>query len=302
MDNWTLIENLTLSSPYINIIVNGIQTLVAKNGDGRSFSLVVLEKDISDMSSHPDLDSHKVPSVIPGGIVIGRFTLTETGTAADESCYFRNEQRVEEHMVLSISTFLTLVDNYQRWSSFEQFLQSESSAGSDNPTPDNQVPFQYWWLVGELKPGMPVRDTLLYDGMGVFIRPEDNLLPVFTSSLYADMAGRCYSRQHGVELVPCQIFCPTCFLTGISALFGNRILRGGLLNEQWKIHFYTGAALEFTAPDLFRIQDSDGTDYDLTGCSDTGNLPLWVKGKHSGDEKFSGTQDKYVPWWTGNHN
>jgi hypothetical protein len=277
MNNWDLIKISTTESPYINILVNGIQTLVIKNNGNPQFSLVVHEDEISNILYERERKVLPNNSRIPGGIEIGRFTLPEDNDYPGDWFFLKGKDGLRKHVEKSIIVFSDLVEQYKKWSSFSEYLMSEVISDTDGST-EKQAPFEYWWLTGEKGSSSAIHEVKLYDTKGVFIKPDDKKLPVFTSSLYADMASQFYQQKFGVLLKPTHIYCPTCFFTGLCAFLGKGKIAGGLLNEQWEVRFLTCSKLAYNAPCHFVISNQDGNAFELVGCMDTGKEPLWLPG------------------------
>ncbi len=288
--------DLAEKSSYINILVNGLQTLVVKNGSRLSFTLSAEEETIHDSFTRQEIEFFGKQSRIPGGIEICRYIPDKDNATAGDWYYLKNDKRLEKHVELAVSLFFKLINNYQNWSSFKDFLDSENQPDERFPLSGKQNPFEYWWLTGKSETSSTIHDVMLYGDYGVFIRPEDSKLPIFTSSLYAEMAGYHYSSNYNISLTPAFIYCPTCFLTGIGAFLGNRVIGGGLLNEQWDIRFYTGDELMNTAPGYFCIDDSDGNEYELTGCTDAGTELLWIKRGSARIDTRSCHEVHRIPW------
>jgi len=272
--------------------------MIVKNGNSLSFALSAEEETNDGFFTRQEREYFGKKSSIPGGIEIGRYIPVKNDTTAGDWYFLTNERKIKEHVELTVSIFFQLVDNFQKWPSFNEYLKSQSQKNANLPASEKQAPFEYWWLTGKRETNSTIYDVLLYSDYGVFIRPDDKKVPLFTSSLYADMAGYHYSLQHNVHLTPSFIHCPTCFLTGTSALLGNRLISGGLLNEQWDIQFYTCDELMNTAPCYFCINDSDDTVFELTGCTDAGTPPLWVPDRAgSTDTRLSDRRNR-IPWNT----
>lgn len=296
MNKRTGISNLGTKSSYINILVNGIQTLVIKNANRLSFSISADEETIHKFFTRQEIEFFSRESSVPGGIEIGRYMPRKDTSTSGEWYFLKKDTRIEKHVELTVSLFFKLVDNYQNWPSFREYLKSENQPDAELSHSGNQYPFEYWWLTGKRETSVTIHDVLLYQDSGVFIRPEDNKLPLFTSSFYAEMAAFHYSIKYNTRLTPSFIYCPTCFLTGTGALLGNRILSGGILNEQWNIRFQTCDEMMNTAPCYFCIDDSDGNNYELVGCNDAGTEPLWVQSGIADYDSLSSDRIRRTPW------
>ena len=105
MDNWKLIADSRAGNPYINMVVNGVQTLAVKKESGLTFSLLVREQDISAISSTAHPESFVKDTCIPGGREICRFSINDTCPYVDTVNIPDNEQ-IRSHVSLSISSFL----------------------------------------------------------------------------------------------------------------------------------------------------------------------------------------------------
>ncbi len=296
MNHRTGIRNLEAKNSYISVLVNGIQTLIVKNGNNLSFLLPVDNESIHGLLTREEINNLSNNSGVAGRIEICKFLPGKVNNPGNKWYFVNNNPVIKHHIELAVSQFFQLIDSFQNWPSFTDYLNYENQADASPSTPEKQIPFEYWWLTGKQELNTPVHDVLLYQDLGVFIRPEDNRIPLFTSSLYADMAGYHYSLKYKVKLTPSIIYCPTCFLTGISALLGNRSLSGGLLNEQWDIRFFTCHELMNTVPCSFFIDDTNGSSFELIGCTDTEIEPVWLRNGNAPVDSLSFKNVRRTPW------
>jgi hypothetical protein len=151
-----------------------------------------------------------------------------------------------------------MVDNLGQWESFRAFLAC--AAGYDlaeNPRAE-QALLETWVLCPAGSRAQDIQE--------VFIRPDDSLLPVYTSSVLAAMAAESYQERHGTALALARVPCLDCLLSGLGKAVPQGILAGALYCEQWRI------ALD-PCPRITDVPD----DWTLEGCAEKEYGPVWVE-------------------------
>ena len=296
MDNWKLVAQSVTKNAYINTIVSGIPTLFVRTEEGIFFTLAIPKDELPKVCSRTTALLLMKSRPIAGRTAIGRFNEREGRHPSGSWPLVDGDKDLIQYIEQSVKHLSGLVDNFRHWSSFNAFLKTEIEYDLKWMPVESQPPFEYWWLIGKTAPDRPVHKTPLYKDAGVFIRPGDNNLPVFTSSLYADMASQYYSQDYGIPLIPIRMPCPTCYLNGLGGFIGSEILKGALLNEQWRIRFFDCDEQAYSSPTHFYISDTDGEDYALVGCSDTGTSPHWAIRKWGHDEQWFPKKCHPLPW------
>ncbi|MFC2038822.1 hypothetical protein ACFLUG_03525 [Chloroflexota bacterium] len=273
-----------------------------KAGDGISFIIAVPADDLAKICSERTAGLLSEKHTDTGRAIIGSFIERDPGTDPGAWPAIQGDEKLNEYIIESVTQFISVVNHFGSWTSFNDFQKIEIQYDAKSTPVLNQQTFEYWWLVSESKGDGPLHSIPLYENNNVFIRPDDRIIPVYTSGLYADIANRNYSLEHGIHLVPKPIHCPGCYFTGLGGFLGRQLIRGGLLNEQWQIHFFTCEDHKYTSPSHFRITDTDGDDYELIGCPDKGTRPLWITRKWDQDEEYFSNDCNPLPWDTSNPN
>ncbi|MBI2849545.1 MAG: hypothetical protein HYX80_00700 [Chloroflexi bacterium] len=298
MDNWDLIAESATRNTYIDTVVNGIRTVFIRTTSGAFFTLAVSQDNLSEICSDRAANLLMKETNIAGRVIIGRLVLNNTGPPSD--CLpTADDESLRQHIRQATAHFANLVEHFGRWASLNEFMKAEIDYDASEMPLEVQPPFEYWWLVGKTEADKPVHQTPLYRDAGVFIKPGDGNLPLFTSSLYADMASRHYSRDCGTRLIPVKVRCPVCYLNGLGGFIGSEVFKGALLDERWQIRLFTCQEQNYSAPGHFYISDFDGEEYALAGCPDRGIRPHWVIRRWGHDERWFPKKCNRLPWSNG---
>ena len=296
MDNWELVTQSRTKNAYINTLVNGIPTLFLRTEEGMFFTLAIPKENLPDVCLGISELLLLKSRPIADRIAIGRFNKPNGIYPSGSWPLVDGDKDLIRHVEQSVKYFSGLIDNFGRWHSFNTFLKTEIEYDVKMMPAEIQPPLEYWWLVSKSDGKKPVHETSRYKGAGIFIRPDDGNLPLFTSSLYADMASQRYSKDYALQLLPVRLRCPVCYLNMLGAYIGSEFFKGALLNEQWHIRIFTCEEQTYSAPSHFYISDIDGEEYALAGCPDKGTTPHWVIRRWGHDEKWFPKKCKPLPW------
>ena len=291
MDNWKLVEQSNTRNACVNTFVNNIPVTFIRTENGLLFTLAVPEEYLPRICARITELLLKRSRPIGTRYAIGRINRHDGGFPLMDG-----DKDLNQFIKLCAGQLSLLVENYGCWQSLNELMKVELGYLVKLMPDDMQPAFEYWWLVGSMADGRPVHETHQYKDIGIFVRPEDGVLPIFTSSLYADMASQLYSEVHGLRLLPVRIPCPSCYLSGLGDVLGSEILRGAILNEQWRIRFFTCDEKFYSSPSHFYISDSDGEEYALAGCPDKKMPPHWVIRQWGHDEVAFPKKCKPLPW------
>lgn len=163
------------------------------------------------------------------------------------------------------------------WSSFVEWAECEAGADLTASTRGPLAPLDYWWLVGETRAGQAIHRVPIYPPeYGLYVPPDDGLIRIYSCMMKAALAQVAYSRSSGLDLQTSPVHCLGCFLGGSAKSIGRAALRGGLLDERWRIDYATCERHGRDRPSHFAVSDR-GEDYDLVGCKDHGAAPVWVR-------------------------
>jgi tetratricopeptide (TPR) repeat protein len=206
-------------------------------------------------------------STINGLLAIGRIIIENDGSFSAHGTIDTLAllvQKASEKMMLTI-------ESYPHWQSFSQFLKKSI----ENDSPNMQLPFDYCWLIGNIEEGKSVHACrICNEGNGVFVDPETHYLPIFTNSFFAEISIHKYQKKYGLSLASSQIDCLGCFLAGFSKDAGSGIIKKAILNDQWKIDFYTCEHVQCKNRMHYYLRDRN-VEFALIGCKDNNKFPIW---------------------------
>ena len=292
------------STRYLSLVtlVDDIPIKFVKTGPGIFFCITVSEDGLRRIASAPIAEflssdmasSERLPG---GGIVIGRIVEGAKDGTPNGAWPTVEDKPLEDHVNKAVSHFWHMIDHFGCWSSFNNFLATDIDYKLDAPDQLEQLRLEYWWLTGPLGKSYPTHKCSGYPNKGVFVRPSDGAIPIFSSDLYADMASQRYSREFQTRLVPEHIGCLGCFLQGLSGELGRQVISCGELNGQWRIKFYTcEKSQEHSDARHFWIRDDDGCSYALVGCKDAGRGPAWFERRWDSSGQWFRPECNPKPW------
>ena len=231
--------------------------------------------------------------------MLGRAFHDERGNQTNALPYVESIP-IQDLMTAALSRFWSLVDHFGGWPTFRDFLACASDYNVEADDPLQQPGFTYYWLAGPLNRhsrATGVNPCQIYPDAGVYVRPEDGLLPVFSNPFFAEAAARRLAARRRIELQPAGIECLGCFLSGYSGQLGRKVLKGALLDEQWPIRFLTCAE----SPGLrdarhFILEDGNMGTYALAGCAGKGVSPIWCERRWDKANEWFDTACHPRPW------
>lgn len=258
------------------VIDPGYQVIFFKPTEETYFWVAMEDESVIEAIGNPDtVKALRDASAETDGIVVGVIRQN-----SDDPVDYRIEPTVGGDpdlmdLVIRIGErFWQLTDNYRAWDSFADYLLVDDGYDVNSTEPLRQVPLDYWCLVGSGADEGNWYATFLPMDKGVFIYPDSHLIPVFTSAIFADIQAQEIFSAYGVRLSPQHLPCVGCYLCGIRGGLSAGILRGALVNGQWKMECYACGKHLRKGGHLF-LHDIDGNSYRLYGCKDMGTGPVW---------------------------
>lgn len=183
--------------------------------------------------------------------------------------------------------FFRLIDNYGRWPSFTKFLKEDNMYDVNNTEPLKQAPLGYHFLVGSLSDSAAVHQVgHLPPNKGVYVASDSDqeLIPVFTSAIYADIYAQQVKEKFGSELQADLLPCVKCYISGSYRSFETTLPNGIILNSQWIVDCYDCNICDNSSGHFF-LNDGDNV-YALCGCSELGVKPIWIEKRWDENMKY----------------
>jgi len=279
------------------IVVRGVPVLFQHIGP--EVMLLVDEADAAKVSPAWAAFAKLDPQPFGGLAILGRAFYDERGCQAEAWSVLECEE-TNTMMTVALSRFWSLVDCFGAWASFKGFLANACDYDVAVDDPLQQPGIGYYWLVGRLNrqnKAAGVSPCGIYSDAGVFVRPEDKLIPVFSNPFFAEAAAHRLAASRRIELQPAGIECLGCFLSGYSGQLGRKALTGALLDYQWAIRFLTCAE----SPGLrdarhFILDDGKIGTYALAGCAGKGVSPIWCERRWDKANLWFDTTCHPRPW------
>lgn len=182
--------------------------------------------------------------------------------------------------------YINAINRYGKWTSLSEYLCHTIDYDAETSPPTDQIPLDYFWLIGPRKRGASIYPLPILDRkMGLFLGPEANILHVYSSRLYAEMAAYEYSRKHEIDVKADHIKCLGCFMGGVAGLLQGKI-KSALLDNQWEIKFYSCDRHGYHKPTHFFLEESADDRYALFQCREEGKMPIWCKRKWDSGSLF----------------
>ncbi len=172
-----------------------------------------------------------------------------------------------------------LSDFLNQSGAFNVFIERTMSYKNYTKDFSNLFGLSYFWLVGDRKKNKKNIPLPVFDKKyGVFVDSETNRIPVYTNSIFAQIAAFEYKEKQGLDLMLFEIPCLGCFLNGLGITEGKKVAEMTYLNNQWKIGYYVSDEGNYRIPNHFILHDQDSTnDFLLVGCADKGQPPVWIE-------------------------
>jgi hypothetical protein len=298
VDNRALLSEMPVIDSFLEAIVDSIPAGFYRTQPGIHVCITVSERSLPNVASEFVIKLVQMENRLFGDFVVGRIvgSADEQGYTSD-SWPIVEDQDLRSFVLKASYRFWNLIDNFANWPSFSSFLLESISYDVENQNPNLQFPYEYWWLTGSLDESDLIHEVGLYEDIGVFIRPNDHILPLFSSRLFADMAAHKYSKKHAFNLESRHIQCLGCYLNGFTGEIGREVVRGALLNEQWEIQFYTcdESPSHETARHFFLMDGAIGS-YTLFKCKEDGPGPIWCEKRWDFNYHFFDPACNLVKW------
>lgn len=283
LTNWTLLAASGTLDAYIDTVVDDIPTMLIRTGEGICFCITAPEESLPQFTSKTTKARLLMEGKLAGKVVIGRLIYDRKDLPNGYWPIVIGDEKLSSHLEKVMDHFHAMIERFGAWESFTAFLAHDIQYDVSSMGPLQQLPLAYWWLCGEGEEGKPIHVPFSNQETGTFIRPGDGVLPVYSSSLFADMAAQIYSRRYEVTLTPCEIPCLGCYLHGFSNDFPEKIVKAIVLNEQWVIEHHI--CKEHSGGHFF-LQDGEQHRFVLIGCNDKGHPPVWCEKKWDPENRW----------------
>ncbi|NCB42806.1 MAG: hypothetical protein EOM59_09320 [Clostridia bacterium] len=177
------------------------------------------------------------------------------------------------------------IDKSETFSNF--LIKTMNYQGCKNDT-ENVMSLEYFWLIGEIKQNKNFVPLPVFEKKyGVVIDPENKQLPIYTNSLFAQIAAYNYKERYGYDLNLYKIPCLGCFLSGLGQTAGRKVADITYLNNQWKISYHVSDQGNYKTPNHFSIYDEETmNNFFLVGCKEQGKSPVWIEYEEARRRKF----------------
>jgi len=266
------------SDLYHLSFVDSILVLYYKTAPGICFVAGVTENDLPKIAQETSQTILSREPKVMGTVRIGRIYFPHPPSKIHGIWPITEQDpEIAAFFAKAADRFLMMIDQYGRWDTFHHYLKIELNSDLCSPVPSIEHPADYWWLAGLLEGDGPFVPCSIYEEYGIYVDRAREVLPVFTSAVYAEMEAVRLSQSSGLKLIPQPIHCLGCFLTGFYNEEGKHVMRSVLLNNQWTIHGFTCNEQKAGGrPGChFFLKDSDENCYALCGCAEQGTGPIW---------------------------
>ncbi len=259
--------------------INGTLTMVIKTANGFPFTVCVSPDVVSRITTRQVAELLTREITLFSHTVIGRIARFGYDPGPEEGFWPQiKDEYLHKHLTATKEQFWRLIDNYGKWDSFADFLRADIGYDVDSNEVSEQMPLEYYCLAGRHNSSKTIHPYAKFkkQSLGVYVDPADKTIPIYTSSLMADISAQYYREKYGVNLLPHSIQCLGCFLYGFMKENGCEVVESGLLNDQWQVSFFNGDEENpKNNSRYFKLQDKAGEQYTLIGCRDTSS-PVWV--------------------------
>jgi hypothetical protein len=292
---WKAISTSNWTDAKHMLIVGGVPVRIARSDPGLHFQVTVLPDFMGQVASQQGVALIEAQEFIAGGgHVIAR--LKESKGTLCIIPVLETDEVLYRFSEIVISAFALSVESTGAWKSFSEFLRKTLDHDTEHADPNDQVGLDYWWLVGEFDTD-GVTECGRYSDMGVYVDPTTGLVPVYSSSLIADIAPQEFHVQLGKRLMPQPIKCLGCFFSGFSGEVGRGSLRGARLDNQFPIQFFTCDESDgHVQANHFFVQGEGRNQFTLAGCPQGGNMPVWVTQKWDDDGQYFEPSCNITEW------
>lgn len=280
------------------LMAPGFQVIYYKHKPGGNFLIAIEDSTLNIIcSSNNEKALLKEKSEGSDRIIIA--TIEQSNENQEDYDVFPVVASSDEHFVSWLEKlgdrFFRLVDNYSRWSSFTKFLEEDNIYKVNSMKPLQQVPLDYYFLIGRLNDSEDVHHSgHLPPDKGVYVIPDHDLIPVFTSSIYADLYAQEVKNKYGIELQADVLPCVKCYITGSYKSIDSADVSGVILNNQWLLDCYDCNLCDNYSGHFF-LNDGDKA-YALCGCSELGVKPIWIEKRWDKNEKYFNPKCGMIGW------
>jgi hypothetical protein len=288
----------------IETIVNRrIPVMFSKENAGGHF-IIAVPIDAIDLISEPSTRSllnnnflnEKYQCILLGEII----QHTKSPEDYDINYYADGELLLNDIKTSISKQFWHLISHYRNWDTFTSFLYSDIAYDVNTMPYQKQISLMYYVLVGSPSPtnNIYLINHSSFNGNGLYINSIQKKIPVFSSSLYADIAAQELRGTHGISLTPLQLPCIGCYLGGLYHELSSKKINGVILNDQWEIScFRCNTNHHGISGAHYFLHDSNGHAYSLIGCRDKNTMPpIWVEQKWDNDKRLFSPECQLIPW------
>ena len=253
--------------------INGTLTMVIKTANGFPFTVCVSPDVVSRITTRQAAELLTREITLFSHTVIGRIARSVYDPGPDEGFWPQiKDEYLHKHLTATKEQFWRLIDNYGKWESFAEFLRADIGYDVDTKEVSEQITLDYYCLSGRINSSKTIHPYTKYkkQSLGVFVDPGDKTIPIFTSSLMADISAQNYREKYGVNLLPHSIQCLGCFLYGFVKENGCEVVERGLLNDQWQLNMWSDDKGRLQkGSHAFTIRDCSEKQYTFVGCHET---------------------------------
>lgn len=250
--------------------INGTLTMVIKTANGFPFTVCVSPDMVSRITTRQAAELLTREITLFSHTVIGRIARSGYDLGPDDGFWPQiKDEYLHKHLTATKEQFWRLIDNYGKWESFADFLRADISYDVDAHEVSDQITLDYYCLSGRVNSSKTIHPYTKFkkQSLGVFVDPADKTIPIFTSSLMADISAQNYREKYGVNLLPHSILCLGCFLYGFVKENKGDVVESGLLNDQWRVNLFNeDQDHQQIKSHHLMIQDCSEKQYTLTGC------------------------------------
>jgi len=259
--------------------INGTLTMVIKTANGFPFTVCVSPDMVSRITTRQAAELLTREITLFSRTVIGRIARSGYDPGPEEGFWPQiKDDYLHKHLNATKEQFWRLIDNYGKWESFADYLRADIGYDVDTHEVSDQITLDYYCLSGRISSSKTIHPYTKFkkQSLGVFVEPANKTIPIFTSSLMADISAQNYREKYGVNLLPHSILCLGCFLYGFVKENRGDVVESGLLNDQWRVNLFNDDQdHQQNKLHHFTIQDCSEKQYTLTGCHEV-HSPVWV--------------------------
>ncbi|MFP4477052.1 MAG: hypothetical protein ACLFOY_15940 [Desulfatibacillaceae bacterium] len=224
--NRAMLRDSEVPGAYAGFVIQGVPTIVMRTG-WETYTVSIPEPALSMAAGHEECGiPDDARRDLLDCVVVGGFDWpADRPPRVDPE--FRLSEAFADRTQEAADRFATMVDAFGQWPDFADLLVHLVEHDPAAEPPEEQGQLEYWALTGT--------DAAGQDVLELFVRREDGFMPLYTSSLYAQLAAASYEGRTGMALTPVRIPCVHCLLSGFARGTGAGLSGMALLNEQWEV-------------------------------------------------------------------